>query len=55
MEELKIGLAVLGTITTPALTVTIWMYRNGIRDIKRDVGKLWKKMDEHISWHLDKG
>ena len=45
-------LVIAGLISTPCLLLMTWMYNNGIRNIRKDISRIFDKLDEHIlHWH----
>ena len=46
-------LAMAGLISTPCFLLITWMYNNGIKNLRKDMRELFKKMDSHMQWHID--
>lgn len=62
MDFLDIILATISAIAVPALMLLIWMYKNGVKDIKHeinliryeDIKEFRHQFEAHIKWHLSK-
>jgi hypothetical protein len=46
-------LSLAGLISTPCFLLMTWMYSNGIKNLRKDIHKVFSKLDKHIQWHLD--
>tara|TARA_B100001964_G_scaffold210488_1_gene244969 strand:- start:2969 stop:3145 length:177 start_codon:yes stop_codon:yes gene_type:complete len=48
-------LALAGLISTPCFLLITWMYNNGIKNLRKDIAKLFDRLEEHVKlYHIDK-